>query len=166
LDIHKAVGTPEVIARFAIERAREAGVIGKRRAKLAWYERADEVWAIFDRDVHDYFDEGVRLCEENGIRVGRSNPCFEVWLILHYDDFHKPDGRDQVFERLCAFCPEYKDGKGRKVDFNRLIDNLSAAEKRAEAQRSARKDEGDAYGPPSTTVYELTKSMWVKKGRG
>ncbi len=159
LELYEGAGTPEVIAKFAIEKALELGVIGKRRKKLAWYERADQAWAVFDRDEHHHFDEAVRLCEENGINIARSNPCFEVWLILHYEDFHKPDPRDKVFAHLCSLCPSYKDGKGRSADFNELLENLEQAEKRAIAQCEARANEGDRHAPPSTTVHTLTKAM-------
>lgn len=142
IEILEGSGTPEVIAKIAIEKAKQLGVIGKARAGLAWYERADEVWAVFDRDEHHHFEEGVRLCRENCIGVGRSNPCFEVWLILHFEDFHRPDARDQVLARLCGLCPEYKVGKGREVHFDAILRNLEAAERRAEEQCAARRAEG------------------------
>jgi hypothetical protein len=163
LDLYEGSGTPEVVAELAIEKAKELGIIGKRRARLAWYERADEAWAVFDRDEHMHFDSAVRMCKENGIKVARSNPCFEVWLILHYEEFHKPDERDQVLAHLCSLCPSYKAGKGRYTDFDSLLDNLEQAEKRGEAQCAARAKEGDEYGPPSTTVFMLTKAMRNKK---
>ena len=43
----------------------------------------DEVWCIFDRDDHHRFDEATRVAKKAGIRTAISNPCFELWLILH-----------------------------------------------------------------------------------
>lgn len=43
----------------------------------------DEVWCIFDRDDHHRFDEAIRVAENAGIRTAVSNPCFELWLLLH-----------------------------------------------------------------------------------
>ncbi|MCA1471933.1 RloB domain-containing protein [Bradyrhizobium sp. IC3195] len=163
IDVIGGAGTPEVIAQTAIDHALDRGVIGKKRKGLAWYERTDQVWAVFDRDVHEHFDKGVRLCEENGIHVARSNPCFEVWLILHMDDFHKPHDRHEVLDHLCGMLPDYKHGKGKNVDYGKLLTALEDAEKRAEKQLEARKREGAEYGPPSTTVFRLTRSIWKKR---
>lgn len=163
IDVIAAAGTPDAIAKIAIREAEKRGVIGRHRGKLAWYERTDEVWAVFDRDEHDHYEDAIRLCEENKICVGRSNPCFEIWLILHFQDFQKPDGRDAVLAHLCDIYPSYKAGKGREADFDQIIQNLDGAEKRAEAQLAKRKEEGSDFGPPSTTVFQLTKSIWKKR---
>ena len=32
-------------------------------------------------------------CEEQNVGVARSNPCFELWLILHQQDYDKPEDR-------------------------------------------------------------------------
>jgi RloB-like protein len=163
IDVIPGAGTPDAIAKIAIAEATARGVIGRGRKKLAWYERTDEVWAVFDRDEHHHYDDAIRLCEETQICVGRSNPCFEVWLILHFQDFHKPDGREAVLAHLCEVCPSYKLGKGREADFDKIIMKLETAEQRAERQLAKRKDEGSEFGPPSTTVFRLTRSVWKKR---
>lgn len=162
IEIFPGAGTPEIIANTAIEEAKQRGVIGRRRKGLAWYERTDEVWAVFDRDEHQHYDEALKLCETNGIKVGRSNPCFEVWLILHYEDFHRPDERSEVLSHLCKLCPEYREGKGREADFDKMMGCLEQAEQRAEAQLISREKEGRQYGPPSTTLFKLTRSIWKR----
>jgi RloB-like protein len=162
IEIIPGAGTPEVIAAKAVEEARKRGFLGKRKG-LEWYAKSDQVWAVFDRDEHQHFDQGVTMCAENGILLARSNPCFEIWLILHVEDFHKPHERDQVLDHLCSLRPEYKEGKGRALDYDKLIKELPKAEARAEAQLKARSGEGDPFGPPSTTVFELTKALWTKR---
>jgi len=163
IDIIPGAGTPDAIAKTSIAEATARGVIGRGRRKLAWYERTDEVWAVFDRDEHHHYDDAIRLCEENQIFVGRSNPCFEIWLILHFEDFQKPDGREAALAYLCSVCPEYKLGKGREVDFNQIIEKLEIAEQRAEQQLTKRQDEGNEFGPPATTVLKITRSVWKKR---
>ncbi|MEH2586691.1 RloB family protein [Bradyrhizobium sp. AZCC 1721] len=161
IEIIPGAGTPEVIAATAVEEATKRGFIGKKG--LDWYAKSDQVWAVFDRDEHHHFDRGVKICAENGIFVARSNPCFEIWLILHHEDFHRPDGRHQALDHLCSLCPEYKEGKGRSLDYVKLIKELSKAEARAEAQLNSRSKEGKPFGPPSTTVFELTRAVWKKR---
>ena len=37
--------------------------------------------------MHPNFDETVRLCRENDVSIGFSNPRFGVWLMLHLEDY-------------------------------------------------------------------------------
>ena len=41
-------------------------------------------WIVFDRDEVKDFDEIIREAESFGIRVGWSNPCFEIWMYSYY----------------------------------------------------------------------------------
>jgi hypothetical protein len=99
------VGVPYTIAERATEKARERlPAHGERRNS---YEENDEIWAVFDRDVHPRIDEAVKLCERNQVGVARSNPCFEPWLILHEANYDKPDGSRAVQAHLRSLRPEY-----------------------------------------------------------
>jgi RloB-like protein len=93
------------VARQATERIR-AESLGRRRGRgLNSFEEGDQVWAVFDRDDHEAFQEAVNRCEQVGVFVGRSNPCFELWLILHQQEYDRPDGRDAVQAHLQRLCP-------------------------------------------------------------
>ena len=157
VEIIGGVGAPEVIAKRAVDERKKRGLIGSGRG--AWFQRRDEVWAVFDRDEHAHFNEAVAICNANGIGIARSNPCFEVWLILHAQDFQKPDGRDLVIDHFCRLHPDYEDGKGRNFNFSKLISAIAEAESRAETQLVARSQEGLPFGRPSTTVFELTRRI-------
>lgn len=41
-------------------------------------------WIVFDRDEVKDFDEIIKEAEALGINVGRSNPCFEIWMYSCY----------------------------------------------------------------------------------
>lgn len=41
-------------------------------------------WIVFDRDEVKDFDEIIREAESFGIKVGWSNPCFEIWMYSYY----------------------------------------------------------------------------------
>ena len=94
------------IATEAVEFAQSLGLTTKSRRRKNSFEKNDEVWAVFDRDEHPKFDEAVSLCESNGLGVARSNPCFELWLILHERDYDRPDHRDAVQRELKNLRPE------------------------------------------------------------
>ena len=68
----------------------------RRKLKRDRLATRDSVWAMFDRDIHKRFDEARDLARGNGIRLAISNPCFELWGILHYQDQNAPLGRQEM----------------------------------------------------------------------
>ena len=79
------------------------------------------VAAVFDRDDHDtYHDaldqmarvDAMRLKNDEGRRVRflsiPSVPCFELWLLLHFQDQPSPLHRDDALARLKVGLPEYR----------------------------------------------------------
>jgi hypothetical protein len=159
LDIIPAAGVPMTIAERSVEIVKQAAVARKRCGRVDLYEAKDEVWAIFDRDTHPNHAHAIGLCETKGISVARSNPCFEVWIILHHNDFDRPDDHHAVQAHLERLCPEYDAAKGKRPDCDRFIHKVEEAEQRAERQLAAREAEGYAFGPPSTTVFKLTRAI-------
>lgn len=47
-------------------------------------ESFDEVWCVFDLDDFDV-TPAVVLAGRAGIHLAISNPCFELWLLLHFE---------------------------------------------------------------------------------
>lgn len=46
----------------------------------------DQVWCVFDRDEHPNFESAVDLAMRHGIHLAMSNPCIELWFLLHFED--------------------------------------------------------------------------------
>jgi RloB-like protein len=49
----------------------------------------DEFWCVFDVEWpqnHPGLSEAIEQARQNNIRLAVSNPCFELWLILHFQD--------------------------------------------------------------------------------
>ena len=153
------VGVPLTIAKTAVEWAAGAGLAKRRNRARDPYATDDQVWAVFDRDEHPRFEEAVRLCEQSGINVARSNPCFEVWLILHHEDCHRPLTPHAAQKRLGQLCPEYYPKGSKTVDAGKLIPGIDAAEARAQMHLAQREAEGMPFGPCSTTVHLLTQAL-------
>ncbi len=153
------IGVPITVAEKAVEFAKKEGLAPRSRRRKNSFEKRDRVWAVFDRDDHDRFDGAVRLCEDNGVAVARSNPCFEVWLILHEQDFNRPDDRHQVQRELQRLRPEYGRLGAKVPDCEELVVRVKDAEERGEALCRLREDEMDPHGRPSTTVGELTNAI-------
>jgi hypothetical protein len=70
------------------------------------FKMSDEFWLIVDRDdwesIHKLsFDELVVECKkENNFYLAMSNPCFEIWLVLHLKDLSEFSKEEQalIFE--------------------------------------------------------------------
>src|SRR5262249_49643453 len=150
---------PLSIAKRALELARKYHLAPEGPRPLNSFEEGDEVWAVFDRDEHPKVQEAIELCEANGIGIGYSNPCFELWLVLHLEDYDKPDGRKVVQGHLAKLCPEYDPKKGKCPNCKQLIESVEAAEERAKALLKRRQEERNPLGVASTTVGNLTSSI-------
>ena len=159
IKINPAVGVPFTIAEEAVDLARKTiPMKGKQRVRNS-FEEHDQIWAVFDRDDHPRFDEAVRLCETYGVRVARSNPCFEVWLILHYEDFNKLLDRRKVQQHFQKLHPKYDCDGGKEVDAQAILRHIDKAERLAARQLKQRTNERKPFGSPSTTVHLLTKAI-------
>ena len=145
------VGVPMTIARKASARMKQ------RRGNS--FDEKDQVWAVFDRDEHPNHEAAVRMCEQNRVGVARSNPCFEVWLIPHENDYDRSDHRKAVQRHLKTLRPEYDPDKNKSCDCDHLVKSVEQAEARAARQLAARQSEDAPFGPPSTTVGHLTAAI-------
>ena len=156
VEIVGAAGVPMTIAERAVE---EANIRGRRRRKRDSFEEDDEIWAVFDRDRHPHFKDAVTRCERHGVGVARSDPCFELWLILHERDYDRPCDRREAQRELERLRPEYAGSGSKTPDCADMVRRVEEAEKRAEAQLHLREEEDAPFGNPSTTVFRLTRAI-------
>ena len=61
-------------------------LIEKCREATAYEAQYRIPWIVFDRDQVSDFDQIIREAEKEGIRVGWSNPCFEIWMFGYFDN--------------------------------------------------------------------------------
>ena len=152
VEIVPAAGVPMTIAKTAMAAA-------KPRRRKESFEEGDQVWAVFDRDAHPRFEEAVRLCEQHGVEVARSDPCFELWLILHERDYDRPCDHREAQRELGGLRPEYDRDGAKMPDCADMVHRIEQAESRADAQLRRREEQGAPYGNPSTTVFRLTRAI-------
>ena len=173
VEIVDSVGVANRVASKAVEFAEREGLDKKGRMRRNAQGESDEVhpnsddsfadndevWAIFDHDEQPDFEAAVALCKSSGIGCARSNPCFELWLLLHEEPFDKVVRCHVVQRRLSKLRPEYDPRSGKTVDGDDLVQRCEEAEKRAEMQLQARRRDGEPFGRPSTTVGKLTRAI-------
>jgi len=50
-------------------------------------QEGDEIWMVVDVDKYEpHLSKAAQECMDAGIGLAVSNPCFEFWLLLHYQD--------------------------------------------------------------------------------
>lgn len=98
----------------------------------------DRVYAVFDRDSHRTYsdalqraarlDGSLRNDEGKPVRflATPSVPCFELWLLLHYQDIHSFSDRHEIIRKLKTHIERYdKDAVGIYATTEPRIDEAS-----------------------------------------
>ncbi len=129
-----------------------------REARDEFSDR-DQAWAVFDRDVHPGFIQAINEAESAGISVAYSNPCFELWVVLHYREHDGPTERNKIQRTLQRLMPSYDPNGSKRIDFTAIREAVLTAEQRAEKMEHRRSDEGMPRGNPCSTVYKLTREI-------
>ncbi|RMF20819.1 MAG: RloB domain-containing protein [Bacteroidetes bacterium] len=78
----------ESAPRWVLRRAREY-------LKSFGLQRDDQLWLVLDRDrwKMEHLKEIARFCKAQNRNLALSNPCFELWLLLHKENLPKSPPR-------------------------------------------------------------------------
>lgn len=132
----------------------------------------ERVYAVFDRDNHDSYFNALRLAESLDGKLKNdakqfvrfqaiaSVPCFELWLLLHYEDILAPIHRDEAMRRLMQHFPGYEKGSGHAFATTRA--HLNTATQRAQAL--ANKFTADTAPEPYTAIVDLVNLLTALRG--
>ncbi len=60
----------------------------------------DKVYCVFDKDTHSNFNEAKQKCEKYNFEAIISNPCFEFWILLHFEYTTKSFGTNSPCSKL------------------------------------------------------------------
>jgi hypothetical protein len=120
----------------------------------------DSVWCVFDRDDHHNAWEAMKEARDNGFKVAFSNPSFELWYLLHFQDQTAHIERWDVCKKLDL--PECIQGYEKRMKdlFSNLEGRLPNAITRAQKLRKMHKNNYNkpTYNP-STSVDELVSFL-------
>lgn len=155
IDIVEAAGVPKTIVELAVKKKREAEKRARReRDRSLSY---DEVWCIFDRDEHPNVPEALQQARDNGIHVALSNPCFELWVLLHFQEQTAWIHRHAAQGRCSGHIPGYD----KKVTYEELRGQYPDAVRRAKALDAQQERNHQPGENPTTWVYKLTERLLV-----
>ena len=129
----------------------------------------EHVFAVFDRDEHRTYHDALNACRKITlkndekkripIRAISSNPFFELWLLLHYEDIHHLFHRDEIIDRLKRYIPAYE--KAFVGTFALTQPALGDALARAKRLQERHSPENDTEGPYTNVddVVQLLLSL-------
>lgn len=160
VELHDFHGTPMSLVQKAVE-VKAGNERNERRRGRAH----DQVWCIFDVDQHPQLHEAIALARANGIELAISNPCIELWFLLHLAEqsayIERRDAQRQAAASLGA-------GKGlSEAALAMLSENFETAKGRA--QRLEQKHRGDgtpAPANPSSGAWRLIDSIRESEAPG
>ena len=153
IEISKVCGVPKTLVDHAKERKSEATAAAKtERDKYLAY---DSVWCVFDIDEHPNLPHAIQMANDNGIELAISNPCFELWLLLHFRESPGMQHRDRITKLLTSHVQGYD----KSIDYAVYSSGLQDAELRAARLGRAAEEAGDPIRNPTTGVYRLTATM-------
>lgn len=131
-----------------------------RKQDKEWTED-DIAWAVFDGDEHranniNNWREALQLARGNDIHLAISNPSFEYWYLLHYQDQNSSLTRQQAMRLLKVHIPDYE--KSDVLYREELQPLTKAAIDRArQVAHLAEGNASEAYANPCTHVCELVE---------
>ena len=153
--IHIDFADSGMVPLSLVQRARDFQQANRRSRRGSRGIDFDEIWCIFDVDQHPNVAQAINEAQQSGICVAVSNPCFELWLILHYEDqTANIDRRDA--QRRARDLGAVDAKRLEPSNIETLLSGYEAARLRAQQLRERHLANGlDPTENPSSTVWEL-----------
>jgi len=135
-------------------------------------KEGDELWMVIDRDKQSWSTQQIaevaRLCIQKRYGFALSNPCFELWLLLHRKDINeysaavreellrnlKTGSRGRVEIELLAICSTYNKSNLNVDDY---LHHVNVAIQRAEALTQNVNERWPDY--LGSHVYKLVRKL-------
>lgn len=116
----------------------------------------DQVWCLVDVDDHTTLEQAAAEARKADIQLAVSNPCFELWALLHLEDQQGHIERNTLRERLRVHMPDY----GKQLRHDLLVGRADQAVERARRLDGLHASSGRAAGSnPSTGVWRLVEIL-------
>jgi len=122
-------------------------------------EKSDQYWLVIDKD--QWSDSQIKPLHDWALGVesrgfALSNPNFEYWLLLHFEDAKGINSPRKILERLQRYLPEYEKNLDDLM-LKQFEDRFSVAiENARQKDVPACEDWPRVYG---TTVYRLIEEI-------
>lgn len=115
--------------------------------------RYDAVWCVVDVDEFD-ISAAARIADEQGIRLAVSNPCFELWLLLHHGECRAhQNGCGALIKGIRRHVAGYDKAQ---LDYKDFAPGVVLAIGRAKALETVA---GERHPNPSTGMWRLAETI-------
>lgn len=129
----------------------------KKYIKENELKRTDQAWLVVDKDqwTDNQLEQLYQWSKQaNNYALAVSNPKFEYWLLLHFEDAKRVSTASQCDQKLKQYLPNYK----KKIEANKLIPHIQTA-----VNRAKQKDNPPCqkwHKTTGTTVYRLIEHLF------
>ena len=121
----------------------------------------DDVWCVFDLDnsTNEAIQRAIKLAEDK-IKVCLSNPCFELWYLLHFEYLDRNISTKDVQNKLEKHIKSYDKSKDYFKDILFKIDVAIKNAKKLNLKHETSKTELlSVKSNPSTQVFQLVEHI-------
>ena len=108
----------------------------------------DKVFLMYDLDVDGMLEQLQKI---SNAELLVSNPCVELWFLLHYQDQKSEISSDKCIKKLQKLSKEYKKGTLSEEEKDVFTKNRESAVERAKDMIE--------YENPSTSIYRLLEML-------
>ncbi|WP_287129145.1 RloB family protein [Candidatus Cyanaurora vandensis] len=156
--VHPEGTDPITLTKYA-DKCRKERIQKAKKSNI--FTPYDEVWVVFDLEkIHDerrkLAQAAMNLPEARGTFFAQSDPCFEYWLLLHWEYTTSPFiDCNNVCQYLKKYLPKYIKGLVPTLD---CIKSFPTAIEHSERCRKLHID-CDGSGNPSTEVDKLVREL-------
>jgi hypothetical protein len=150
-------------------------ICGTNPKNIVEYARAhgkdyDSIWCVFDHDEHKRVPAAFDQALANGFKVAFSNPCFELWFLIHFQEqtayieraavCRKVKGRIKGHEKSLDVYEQLASGQGRAIV-------RAAAMRKRNLENGKKETDNPSTGVDRLVVYlnSLTKDRDIRLRR-
>lgn len=125
----------------------------------------DECWCIFDVEAprsHPNIEKVVELALRKGVKVAVSNPCFELWLVLHRQDYSAYVNTADIVKT----SKDLEKRSGKSIDPSFYMDHIANAVERADKLRAMHQKNGTTFprDNPSSGMSDFIRAVGALDG--
>jgi hypothetical protein len=96
---HQGKTDPDSIIDQVIEERK------KMKRNKGWRQDGDTAWAVFDVDEHiaqspEKWKSTILRAKDKDIKLAITNPCFELWYLIHFQDHLAEISRNRLIDLL------------------------------------------------------------------
>jgi RloB-like protein len=115
----------------------------------------DEVWCVFDGSEHARLGEAIDQGLVNSIGLAVSNPSFELWILVHFQDQYAFITVENAYDAVRRHIPDYD----KHLDFAKVEGRVHDATRRARKMEMIARRNGRWFDNPSTAVWQLVARL-------